>query len=307
MKKCTKCGIEKPLSEFYKSSKSKKDGLVSSCKQCRKACSSAHYQKNRDLTLEKQKIYREQNKERIREKQKQYGEDNRDVIANRKKNYCETNKTLIAEKNKEFRKRHIKRITEAKKLYCEKNKASILQKNAEYRRRRKKSDPVFCLRCKAYNSADYQKNRELKLEKQKIYREQNRERIKARSFVCKGQYKERIAQYQKHRRKSDPVFYLSCKIRRLISLALQNKGYTKRSRTHEILGCSFIEFKEHLEKQFVNGLSWENRSEWHIDHVIPLASAKTEEEVIRLNHYTNLQPLWAADNLKKRDKMPDLA
>ena len=73
--------------------------------------------------------------------------------------------------------------------------------------------------------------------------------------------------------------------------------------THEILGCNWDEFKIYLEKQFQLGMSWKNRSEWHIDHIIPLASAKTEEDVIRLNHYTNLQPLWAADNLRKSDKM----
>jgi hypothetical protein len=269
MKKCTKCGIEKEESEFYKSSKSK-DGLVSSCKQCYKACSSAYYQKNSDLILEKVKIYQEQHKERLHERakqyrsenkeqhaqyNKQYDEENKERIKARKSAYYQKNSDLIREKKKihreqhkeplaATRKRHIKRITETKKRYYEKNKASILQKNAEY---------------------------------------------------------------GKHRRKSDPIFYLRCKIQRLISLALQNRNYTKKAKTHEILGCSFIEFKEHIEKQFVNGLSWENRHEWHIDHVIPISSAKTEEEVIRLNHYTNLQPLWAVDNLKKRDKMPDLA
>jgi hypothetical protein len=61
--------------------------------------------------------------------------------------------------------------------------------------------------------------------------------------------------------------------------------------------------KKHLEIQFIEGMSWENQGKWHIDHKIPLSSAKTEEEVYKLCHYTNLQPLWAEDNLKKGSKI----
>jgi hypothetical protein len=52
-------------------------------------------------------------------------------------------------------------------------------------------------------------------------------------------------------------------------------------------------------------MSWENRSEWHIDHIVPLSSAKSEAEIIFLNHYSNLQPLWAKDNIQKSNKMPN--
>ena len=78
---------------------------------------------------------------------------------------------------------------------------------------------------------------------------------------------------------------------------------SKKNKTFEIVGCSPQFLKEHLEKQFVDGMTWENRSEWHIDHKIPLSSAKTEEELYKLCHYTNLQPLWAEENLKKSNKI----
>jgi hypothetical protein len=78
---------------------------------------------------------------------------------------------------------------------------------------------------------------------------------------------------------------------------------SKRNKTFDIVGCSPYDLKEHLEKQFVSGMTWENRSEWHIDHIIPLSSAKTEDELYRLCHYTNLQPLWAEENLKKSNKI----
>jgi len=85
---------------------------------------------------------------------------------------------------------------------------------------------------------------------------------------------------------------------------LTNNGFTKKSRSYEILGCSFDYFKNHIESKFTDGMTWENRSKWHIDHIIPISSAKTEAEILKLNHYTNLQPLWAADNIRKGNKMP---
>ena len=75
----------------------------------------------------------------------------------------------------------------------------------------------------------------------------------------------------------------------------------KKNKKVEILGCTPEFLKEYLEKQFTEGMTWENHGlyGWHIDHIIPLSSATTKEEVIKLNHYSNLQPLWAIDNLKK--------
>ena len=86
---------------------------------------------------------------------------------------------------------------------------------------------------------------------------------------------------------------------------LKSKNITKNNSTFNIVGCPPIFLKEHLEKQFTDGMSWENHGlyGWHIDHIIPLASAKTEEEIYKLCHYTNLQPLWSTDNWKKGAKI----
>ena len=70
-----------------------------------------------------------------------------------------------------------------------------------------------------------------------------------------------------------------------------------------MIGCDLKTIKAHLEKQFTKGMNWENQGKWHVDHIIPCASAKTEEELIKLFHYTNLQPLWAIDNILKKDKI----
>ena len=79
----------------------------------------------------------------------------------------------------------------------------------------------------------------------------------------------------------------------------------KNNKTFDIVGCTPQYLKEYLENKFTEGMSWVNHSQygWHIDHIIPLSSAKTEDELYKLCHYTNLQPLWAEDNLKKSNKI----
>lgn len=101
-------------------------------------------------------------------------------------------------------------------------------------------------------------------------------------------------------RNSTPQNKLAHKVRNLIRRSVKNRGYTKRSKTHEILGCDWEFFKTHIERQFVKGMDWEKMgSEIHIDHITPIASATNEEELLALNHFTNLRPMWAKDNQSK--------
>jgi hypothetical protein len=86
-------------------------------------------------------------------------------------------------------------------------------------------------------------------------------------------------------------------------MSIKGKGYTKKSKTNEILGCSFKEFKQHLELQFTEGMTWNNAGKWHLDHIYPVSLSKDENELIKLNHYTNFQPLWAEDNIRKGNKI----
>jgi hypothetical protein len=89
----------------------------------------------------------------------------------------------------------------------------------------------------------------------------------------------------------------------LIFSSFKRRGFSKNSRTAAILGCSWEEFKAHMENKFVFGMSWDNSGKWHIDHVVPLATATSVDEVAKLCHYTNLQPLWAEDNIIKSDRV----
>ena len=103
--------------------------------------------------------------------------------------------------------------------------------------------------------------------------------------------------YQRKRFNNDPIFKMKHTIRNRI-----NRFHNSNKRTEEILGCSFDFFKSYIENKFINGMTWDNQGEWHYDHIKPISLAKTEEEVLVLNHYTNFQPLWAKDNLKKSNK-----
>lgn len=108
---------------------------------------------------------------------------------------------------------------------------------------------------------------------------------------------------RKKRLENDPQYKLKNNIRRLILLSLNKKGYSKKSKTNEILGIDYNGFMKHIESQFIDGMSWDNRGEWELDHIIPVSLGKGEEEIIRLNHYSNFRPLWRKDNLLKSNNI----
>ena len=169
-----------------------------------------------------------------------------------------------------------------------KNKEKIAAKNKAYYEANKE-------KIAARKKNNYESNKEKIAAKRKLYYESNKEKVLITNNI-----------YRKNRKAIDPIFSIRLRIKDAINNSLSKKGFTKRSRTHEILGCDWETFKEHIESRFLDGMSWENRDEWHIDHIIPVSLAQDEEAVITLNHYLNLRPLWAAENLEKSDKMPSM-
>lgn len=139
-------------------------------------------------------------------------------------------------------------------------------------------------------------NKEVENEYARNYYHKNKDRVRNLPKKKYPQNKEKANQYQKDKKKNDPLYRLKCNLRTLICNSLKGKGYKKTSKTEQILGCSFEEFVTHIEKQFVGEMSWDNRHLWDIDHNVPVSWGTTEEEIIALNHYSNLQPLWREDN-----------
>lgn len=149
----------------------------------------------------------------------------------------------------------------------------------------------------------HHKNKEYANARSREYYEKNLDKFKA---ARKAKYwkdpesaKRYVKDYNRERARIDPVFRIRMRCRKRIWEAFAGKGYSKKTRTFNMIGCTPEELLRHLEGQFSDGMTRENYGEWHIDHIIPLASAETEEEVISLCHYSNLQPMWASDNLAK--------
>lgn len=118
--------------------------------------------------------------------------------------------------------------------------------------------------------------------------------------------RETVNNYIKTRRANDPIFRLRVQLSDRIRKKMRAHSTVKDKTLRDILGCSVHELREHLSSQFDDTMTWENYGikGWHIDHITPLATAKTKEEVYKLWYYENLQPLWAKENLKKGSKVP---
>lgn len=153
--------------------------------------------------------------------------------------------------------------------------------------------------CKKY----YENNKKEKKIYYKKYYENNKEKINEQERQYRKNNKEKINKTINNRKKTDLLFKLKINIRSLISNSIKRQGYSKNTKTYQILGCTFEEFRQHLERQFTLGMTWHNQGEWHLDHIYPVSLAKDEQELVKLNHYTNFQPLWAADNLLKGNKV----
>jgi hypothetical protein len=156
---------------------------------------------------------------------------------------------------------------------------------------------------KEINRRSKEKNKEKIKLRLREWREKNKEHIKEYKKIHRKKYKERNIELRAIRRKTDSLYNLTNAVRCRINEYVKKLDIIKRNKTFDIVGCTPQELKEHLESQFKDGMSWENRNEWHIDHIIPLCSATTEDELYKLCHYTNLQPLWATENIKKGGKI----
>ena len=148
----------------------------------------------------------------------------------------------------------------------------------------------------------YLLNKEKYLETAKNRYQENKETLVKKACAYQKNNLKKIIAQRKERTELDKVYAIKERVRCLIKQSLRKMNYTKKSKTFEILGCTPEEFKKHIEKQFLKAMSWENRHDWHLDHIVPISLAKNEQEVIKLNHFTNFRPMWATDNISKSNK-----
>lgn len=146
---------------------------------------------------------------------------------------------------------------------------------------------------KAYNKRIYAENKELYKIKSKEYRDLNKDKLSKYGSL-----------YTKTRLINDPVYRMKHYIKSSIRRSFTKVGLVKSSKTENILGCSYEEFRLYIESKFESWMNYENRGlfngelnyGWDLDHIIPLSSANTIEDVIRLNHFSNFQPLCSFVN-----------
>lgn len=201
------------------------------------------------------------------------------------------------------------RSTQCRKCVSE-NKTDRCIKNSEYYKANKERIKQRDL---LRNDIIIKKHRELYLKNSEIikgkcseYYTKNKDAINEKRRNKSAEEKSEINKFAVKYRKSNKIAAISAYTRGRIYSTLKSKGVKKKLKTIQYLGCDFEFLKRYIENQFKDGMSWDNYEKfgWHIDHIIPLASAKTESELIPLLHYTNLQPLWWYENLSKQDKLP---
>lgn len=176
---------------------------------------------------------------------------------------------------------------------------------------------TYCKECAVQDARCWQlKNNEKVVERAREYRKSNLEKTRKHSLNYYRRNKQARMDYKvsynHKKRQIDPLFALSETLRSSITEAFKRKGYSKPTKTEKILGCSFGYFKEYIESLFEPWMSWENKglyngmpnTGWDIDHIVPISTAKSADDIIMLNHHTNLKPLCSFVNRNiKRDNL----
>ena len=234
-------------------------------------------------------------------------------IINRRKEYYKNNKEKILEYSNVYNnnRRTKDTIKKYNALYQAENKEKIKEKNRiRYRENKIKYQKYYQENIEKIKSNQEKHNKKRCESRLKNKPENITENIKLYNKNYRLKNKEKLNEYTKNRINSNPLLKLTKNIRTLLYFTIKRGGYKKRSKSVIILGCSFDDFKKYLESKFESWMSWENYGKyngelnygWDIDHIIPISLAQTEEEIVKLNHYTNLQPLCSYNNrCKKKD------
>ena len=202
--------------------------------------------------------------------QKAYYLANKEKLAAKHKAYRDANPERKKAADKAYRQANLERVKAKEKAYREAHRE---EQNESYRKWHHANKE----KANAYSKAWYAANKEYALAKAAEWQKTNKDKLKAQRDN------------------------IQTKLRNAVTYAFTRIRKNKPTDTQTLLGCTWKEAKAHFESLFQEGMSWENHGEWHIDHVRPVASFN-QDELYLMNHISNLQPLWAEDNLSKGDK-----
>ncbi len=320
-KKCIKCGIEKPLNEFYY----RKDT------QCyRNECKSCMLAKQKEIRNKKNKLRKIEkvnkpipiskvcSKCQVEKPINQFRKNRKGYIFTVCKQ-CENKLNMERYYKRKMQDENYKAVYEAKleqdKLFKEHRKKCLVCFQVKdlsefYYRSDINEYRNWCKECeKKRTTRFYKENKQDILEKQHKYYRENRETMLQRKKIYADSHKEQLRDYHSkyiyNRRKNDDIFHFKSQIRHLINQSFRRQGKQKDGKIEEIVGCDFKTLYKYLLETYKKnyGVEWDGKEDVHIDHIIPLSTANSEEEIIKLCHYTNLQLLKAKDNLNKSNKL----
>lgn len=170
---------------------------------------------------------------------------------------------------------------------------------------RRHSSP-YCEACA--KAVRKRKDAEKQRERRKTEEAKEKGRIRsAERYKNDPRVRDYLNEYERNRTKSDPKFALNRRVRALIGSSLRRYNSSKNGKSWKlVVGYSIDELFNHIERQFLPGMSWENRDEWHVDHIVPVASfdydSPDHPDFKACWALTNLRPLWSGDNIRKSDK-----
>lgn len=203
----------------------------------------------------------------------------------RAKEYREKNREKVNNSAKLYRKNNPEKYNNTIRKYLEKNphmsskeRSKKYRENEEYRKKLSEKQKEY-----------YKNNLEKVREKTKKYYRDNKEKLRKKNDIWRNK-----------KLKEDGFFRMKRRLRERIREFFKGKSIGKK--TKEIVGLDYEQFRIYISNQFTDNMSWDNYGEWHLDHIVPICEAKNLDELLKLNHYTNLQPLWAKDNLNKNRK-----
>lgn len=249
------------------------------------AINKANYEANKGQRAARGKAYRAENIERIKAKKKEYYEANKEEISRVKKERYDPEKNRI--QCEKYRRENVESIRKSRKEYRERNADEIKARKAKYFQENKEE---IMRKTRERELQNYDKY----LEYHRKYYDENKE---ARSQYKKNN-RDKQNQYKREYRKKNPMIVF------LRNTLIRLERYGACEKYEEIIGYTQDEFIHHIESQFEDGMTWDRRSEFHIDHIKPIKAFIDEgvTDIKIINALSNLQPLWAKDNMSKGAK-----
>lgn len=242
------------------------------CTRCKRIKEEAHFGKDKNrkngLTVWCKECYRE------------YRNENRDKIRRSASEYYRNNKEKLAKYSRQWKKDNPDKVRDQKRRHMAKHRDKIREHRKEYRKKHKEE-------IREYN---------------KKYRKENKDDIRKYSRIYRRTYDKRRESY-------DLPYKLRRVLRGRVRVAMQDhvNGKRKAGSAVKDLGCTIEEFVRHIERQWQEGMTWENYGEWELDHILPLSrfDLDRKEEFIIAANYTNIQPLWGWQNREKSNKLKE--